>query len=70
MTTKEKIKRSVGALSPQERDDLIEDLILERAREQVATIGRRIAEMDSGEVEGIPGDEVMAELRNRLHGRT
>ena len=68
MTAVEKIEESVKALSPRERDELIEALITAREKDQVTEIGRRIAEVRSGEVEPIPGSVVMAELEEQLHG--
>ncbi|MEM1061746.1 MAG: addiction module protein [Planctomycetota bacterium] len=34
-----------------------------------AEINRRIAEMDSGQVQGIPADDVFAEMRARIRSR-
>ena len=55
MMTLEEITDSAKALPP-----------IEREAEQTTEIGRRIAEIDSGEVEGIPAEQVFAELRKRL----
>lgn len=68
MTAVEKIEESVKALSPEERDQLIESLIAAREKDQVNEIGRRIDEVRSGAVELIPGSVVMAELDKQLHG--
>ena len=68
MTTLEEITNTAKSLPPIERDQLIESLITAREAEQTAKIGRRIAEIDSGEVEGIPAEQVFAEARARLDG--
>ncbi|MFT4547434.1 MAG: putative addiction module component (TIGR02574 family) [Verrucomicrobiales bacterium] len=66
MTTIEEITNTARTLKPIERDQLIDSLIDAREAEQNAEIGRRIAEIDSGEVKGIPAEQVFAELRERL----
>ena len=66
MTTLEEITKTAKSLPPQDRDQLIHSLMSVREAEQTAEIGRRIAEIDSGEVEGIPAEQVFAELRERL----
>jgi putative addiction module component (TIGR02574 family) len=66
MTTLEEITNTAKSLPPIDQDLLIESLMSARVAEQAAQIGRRIAEIDSGEVEGIPAEQVFAELRKRL----
>ena len=66
MTTLEEITNTAKALPPIERDQLIESLVNAREAKQTAEIGRRIAESDSGEVEGIPAEQVFAEARERV----
>ena len=66
MTTLEEITNTAKSLPPIEQDQLIDSLMSAREAEQTAKIGRRIAEIDSGEVEGIPAEQVFAELRERL----
>jgi putative addiction module component (TIGR02574 family) len=68
MTTIEAITKTAKSLKPIERDQLIDSLIDSREAEQNAEIGRRIAEIDSGEVEGIPAEQVFAEARAILDG--
>ena len=68
MTTIEEITKIAKALTPIERDQLIDSLIDSREAEQTAEIGRRIAEIDSGKVEGIPAEQVFAEARAILDG--
>ncbi len=70
--TIEQLKAEAMKFSPEERADLADWLWLSVAsREEVkaawdAEIERRIRQLDSGEVEGIPGEEVLAELRATL----
>ena len=66
MTTIKEITNTARTLKPIERDQLIDSLIDAREAEQNAEIGHRIAEIDSGEVKGIPAEQVFAELRERL----
>ena len=66
MTTLEEITNTAKSLPPIEQDQLIDSLMSAREAEQTAKTGRRIAEIDSGEVEGIPAEQVFAELRERL----
>ncbi len=68
MTTIEEITKTAKSLKPIERDQLIDSLIDSREAEQNAEIGRRIAEIDSGEVEGIPAEQVFTEARAILDG--
>jgi putative addiction module component (TIGR02574 family) len=66
------IEAEAMKLSPSERADLADKLWLSvHSKEEVeaawdAEIARRIQEMDAGEVEGIPWEAVMAELRAKL----
>lgn len=68
----EVIEAEAMKLSPSERADLADKLwVSVHSKEEVAAawdaeIARRIQEMDSGEVVGIPWETVMAELRARL----
>jgi hypothetical protein len=68
MTAVEKNQKSVETLTAVERDELTEALIVARERDQVTGIGRRIAEIDSGQVEGIPTSQVFMEARAVLNG--
>ena len=68
MTTIEEITKTAKSLNPIERDQLIDSQIESREAEQHAEIGRRVAEIDSGEVEGIPAENVFAEARAILDG--
>ena len=68
-TSLETVEAAAMQLSPEERSELIERLIdtvlpappLHPAWE--AEIARRVAEMDAGLVEGIPAEQVFAEMR-------
>ncbi|MCC6210742.1 MAG: addiction module protein [Burkholderiales bacterium] len=59
-------------LSPQERADLADRLWISIDTPEAvaaawdAEVARRIAQIDSGEVETIPQEQVMAELRAKL----
>lgn len=70
--TYEQIAAEAMQLSPQERADLADRLwISVDTPEAVAAawdaeVARRIAQIDSGEVETIPQEQVMAELRAKL----
>jgi putative addiction module component (TIGR02574 family) len=48
---------------------LAEDVSPEITNAQIAEVRRRIAEVESGEVELIPGDEVLARVRRLLDAR-
>lgn len=73
--TLESVEAAALELSAPERAELIERLIdtvlppppLHPAWE--AEIARRVAEMDAGAVEGIPGDKVLAEMRALIEAR-
>lgn len=77
MPTSEEIFREAMSLSPEVRaelaerliDDLAEDVAPEITEAQLAEVKRRIAELESGEVEVIPGDEVSARVRRLLDVR-
>jgi putative addiction module component (TIGR02574 family) len=78
MATSEEIFREAMTLSPDVRVELAERLIGSLAEDvspeitgaQLAEVRRRIAEVESGEVELIPGDEVLARARRLLADRT
>lgn len=68
----EQIKAEAMKLSPEERADLADWLwISATPREEVKAawdteIARRIAEIDAGTVELIPGEEVLARVNKKL----
>ena len=68
----EQIKAEAMKLSPEERADLADWLWINATpREEVsaawdAEIARRIAEIDAGTVELIPGEEVLARIDEKL----
>ena len=74
MATSEEIFRDAMALPPDVRAELTERLVESLAqdvspeitRAQLAEVRRRIAEVESGDVELIPGDEALARVRNLL----
>lgn len=74
MATSEEIFRDAMSLAPEVRAELAERLIGSLAEDvspeitkaQLAEVRRRIAEVESGEVELIPGDEVLARARTLL----
>jgi putative addiction module component (TIGR02574 family) len=74
MATSEEVFRDAMALPPDARAELTERLVEslaqdvspEIANEQLAEVRRRIAQVESGEVELIPGDEALARVRNLL----
>ena len=78
MATSEEIFREAMALAPEVRAELAERLIGSLAEDvspeitsaQFAEVRRRIAEVESGDVELIPGDEVLARARRLLVDRT
>ena len=66
--TKDQILTEAMALEPRERDEVAEALWQcivpeEFTPGQVAEVRRRIAALDNGEVEPLPGEQVMQELR-------
>src|SRR5206468_2179823 len=74
MATSEEIFRDAMALPPDARaelterliESLVQDISPEISSEQLAEVRRRIAQVESGEVELIPGDEALARVRNLL----
>ena len=78
MATSEEIFREAMTLSPEVRAELaerligslVEDVSPEISAAQLAEVRRRIAEVESAEVELIPGDEVLARARHLLGKRT
>lgn len=70
--TVEQIKAEAMKLAPEERADLADWLwVSATPREEVkaawdAEIARRIEEIDAGNVEFIPGEEVLARIREKL----
>jgi len=70
----EEIFRNAMALPPDARAELTERLVESLAQDispeissaQLAEVRRRIAQVESGEVELVPGDEVLARVRNLL----
>lgn len=77
MATSEEIFREAMTLSPEVRAELAErsmgslaeDVSPEITSAQLAGVRRRIAEVESGEVELILGDEVLARARRLLDAR-
>ena len=78
MATSEEIFRDAVALPPDVRTELAERLIASLADDvsreiseaQIAEVRRRIAQVESGEVALIPGDEVLARVRRLLADHT
>ena len=74
MATSEEIFREAMALPSEARAELTERLVESLAQDispeitsaQLAEVRRRIAEVESGEVELVPGDEALARMRNLL----
>jgi len=74
MATSEEIFRDAVALPPDVRAELTERLIASPANdvgpeitnEQLTEVRRRIAQVESGEVKLIPGDEVLSRVRRLL----
>lgn len=74
MATSEEIFRDARALPPDARAELTERLVESLAQDvspeithaQLAEVRRRIAQVESGEVELNPGDEVLARARRLL----
>jgi putative addiction module component (TIGR02574 family) len=69
--TKEQILTEAMFLDPRERDEVADALWQcvvpgEFTPGQVAEVRRRIAALDSGETQPIPGEQVMMELRARF----
>ena len=78
MATSEEIFRDAVALPADVRVELTERLIASLAAEvlpeiteaQLAEVRRRIAQVESGEVALVPGDEVLARVRRLLAEHT
>jgi putative addiction module component (TIGR02574 family) len=74
MATCEEIFRDAMALSADARAELTERLVESLAQDispeittaQLAEVRRRIAQVELGEVELVPGDEALARVRNLL----
>ncbi|HEV7396782.1 MAG TPA: addiction module protein [Pyrinomonadaceae bacterium] len=74
MATPEEIFRDAMALPPAARAELTERLVESLAQDvasevteaQLAEVRCRIAQVESGEVELIPGDEALERVRNLL----
>jgi putative addiction module component (TIGR02574 family) len=74
MATSEEIFRDAMALPADARAALTERLVESLAQDispeittaQLAEVRRRIAQVESGEVELVPGDEALARVRNLL----
>jgi len=74
MATTEEIFRDAVALPPDVRAELTERLVASLAEDispeiasaQLAEVRRRIAQVESGEVALIPGDEALARVRKLL----
>ncbi|MGH9429109.1 MAG: addiction module protein [Terriglobia bacterium] len=74
MATTEEIFRDAVALPPDVRAELTERLIASLAEDispeitnaQLAEVRRRIAQVESGEVALVPGDEALARVRKLL----
>jgi putative addiction module component (TIGR02574 family) len=74
MATSEEIFREAVALPPDERADLTDRLVASLMEDippaiseaQLAEVRRRIAQVESGEVALVPGDEVLARVRHLL----
>jgi putative addiction module component (TIGR02574 family) len=69
--TKDQILTEAMSLDPRERDEVAEALWQcvvpeEFTPGQVAEVRRRIAALDSGQDQPIPGEQVMRELRERF----
>ena len=69
--TREQLFTEVMNLDPRERERLVEDLRQriegpELTAEQIAELHRRSEAVDRGEMETIPGEQVMEELRERF----
>ena len=69
--TKDEILAEAMALDPRERDEVAEALWQcivpgEFTPGQMAEVRRRVAAEDSGQVQAIPGEKVMQEMRQRF----
>lgn len=78
MATPEEIFRDAVTLPPDVRAELTERLVASLAEDvapeltsaQLAEVRRRIAQVESGEAQLIPGDEVLARVRRLLAEHT
>jgi putative addiction module component (TIGR02574 family) len=78
MATPEEIFNDAVALPPDARAELTERLVASLAEDvspeitsaQLAEVRRRIAQVESGEAQLIPGDEVLARVRRLLAEHT
>jgi putative addiction module component (TIGR02574 family) len=78
MATSEEIFRDAVTLPPDVRAELTERLVASLAEDvspeitsaQLAEVRRRIAQVESGEAQLIPGDEVLARVRRLLAEHT
>ena len=78
MSTSEEIFREAMMLAPEVRAELAERLIgslaedvsREIAESQIAEVQRRIGKVETGEVELVPGDEVLARARRLIAKKT
>jgi putative addiction module component (TIGR02574 family) len=71
-TTLEALEAEALKLPPSDRSHLVERLLVsldadaELEEEWAREADRRVAELDSGAVEAVPGEQAMARLRARL----
>ena len=78
MATPEEIFRDAVTLPPDVRAEITERLVASLAEDvspeitsaQLAEVRRRIAQVESGEAQLIPGDEVLARVRRLLAEHT
>jgi len=64
----ERLKNELAQLSPDEREDIANYLLdsLQLTDEElIAELDRRVAEMESGKVPGVPVEDVIADLRKK-----
>lgn len=70
--TYQQVAQAAMQLSPDERVDLAEklwvsvDTLVEIAAARDDEIARRVAQLEAGEVDPVPAEQVIAELRARL----
>jgi putative addiction module component (TIGR02574 family) len=72
--TKDQVLTEALALDPIERDEVAQTLLQsvvpgEFDADQLAEIHHRIAAIEAGKSQGIPGEQVMRELRQRTTAR-
>jgi putative addiction module component (TIGR02574 family) len=74
MPTRSEIEAEAMKLSPRERADLADKLWMSvHSQEEVdlaweVEIARRLEELDAGRTQGIPAEQVMAEIRALIEG--